>query len=181
MTHLLTLLLALSAGVAHANAPAKTVVAAPTFDQQMQTIAGQYMAIHAALAGDQMTDVTKNAEAIAKAAATLNAKTIPAAHATHLNALPSKIEAAAKAIQAAADIKVAREAFKDLSKPMAMWASMLKPAGVSVMYCSMAKGSWLQTDTAIKNPYYGAQMLACGEIVGGAGQGAKGGHMKDVK
>ncbi|MGK0359058.1 MAG: hypothetical protein ACI9U2_001354 [Bradymonadia bacterium] len=178
MKHLLTLLIALSAGVAHANSPTQAVAAAPTFDNQMQAMAGQYMAIQAALAGDKMTDVAQNAAAIATAAATLDAKTIPAAHAAHLSALPGKIAAAATTLKAASDIKGAREAFKDLSKPMVMWASMLKPAGVSVMYCSMAKGSWLQTDTAIRNPYYGAQMLACGEIVGGAGQGAKGGHMK---
>lgn len=179
MTRLLTLLLALSTGVAHANTHAeKAAAAAATFETQMQGIATHYMAIHAALAGDKTTDVAKHAAAIAKAAATLDAKTIPAAHAAHLSAVPGKIEAAAKAIQAAGDIKGAREAFKGLSKPMVMWASMLKPAGVSVMYCSMAKGSWLQADTTIRNPYYGAQMLACGEIVGGVGQGAKGGHMQ---
>ena len=178
MKHLLTLLIALSAGVAQADTHAETAAAAVTFETQMQGIAAHCMAIHTALAGDTITDVAKNAEAIAKAAATLDAKTIPAAHADHLSAVPAKIAAAAATLKGAADIKAAREAYKDLSKPMVMWASMLKPAGVSVMYCSMAKGSWLQADTAIRNPYYGAQMLACGEIVGGEGQGATGGHMK---
>lgn len=179
MTHLLTILIALSVGVAHANTPTeKTAASAPTFDDGMRTITRYYMAMHAALAADLMTDVTKNAQAIALAAPRLDAKSVTGAHAVRVAILPGKLEAAAKAVQSATDIKTARDAFKGLSKPMAMWASMLKPAGVSVMYCSMAKGSWLQTDTAIKNPYYGAQMLACGEIVGGAGQGAKGGHMK---
>jgi len=34
-----------------------------------------------------------------------------------------------------------------------------------VVHCSMAKGSWLQADRSVANPYYGASMLTCGEIV----------------
>ena len=45
---------------------------------------------------------------------------------------------------------------------MAMWATMSKPAGVNVVFCSMAKASWLQTDKKIRNPYYGKKMLTCG-------------------
>jgi len=36
-------------------------------------------------------------------------------------------------------------------------------------YCSMANDNfgayWLSFDKEIKNPYYGEQMLACGEII----------------
>jgi hypothetical protein len=48
---------------------------------------------------------------------------------------------------------------------MAMWATMVKPIGINVAYCSMTPGSWLQTGDEIRNPYYGASMLKCGEIV----------------
>ena len=44
---------------------------------------------------------------------------------------------------------------------------MAKPKGVYVVFCSMAKGSWLQTGKEIRNPYDGKKMLTCGEIVGG--------------
>ncbi|MCK6503828.1 hypothetical protein L6R53_10580 [Myxococcota bacterium] len=33
-------------------------------------------------------------------------------------------------------------------------------------FCPMAPGYWLQRDAAIQNPYYGAQMLACGTLEG---------------
>lgn len=33
-------------------------------------------------------------------------------------------------------------------------------------FCPMAPGHWLQRDAAIKNPYYGEQMLACGTLEG---------------
>jgi len=32
------------------------------------------------------------------------------------------------------------------------------------VYCDMAKASWLQMDRKIRNPYYGKEMLECGEI-----------------
>jgi hypothetical protein len=57
---------------------------------------------------------------------------------------------------------------------MAMWATMSRPEGISVVYCSMAPGSWLQRGTTIANPYYGAGMLRCGEIVAGPGSGQPG-------
>jgi hypothetical protein len=46
---------------------------------------------------------------------------------------------------------------------MVAWATVAKPAGVEVMYCSMAEGRWLQRTQSVRNPYYGAAMLTCGE------------------
>jgi hypothetical protein len=31
-------------------------------------------------------------------------------------------------------------------------------------YCPMKKAYWLSSEAAIKNPYYGSQMLSCGKI-----------------
>lgn len=164
------LFLLCSAGLAQADTAA--------FDAQMKPVAEWYLAIQAQLAGDAMTDVTKNAQAIKLAAAKLDPKTVTGAHAGHFAKLPAKIGAAAAALEGAKDLKAAREAFKALSRPVVMWASMSKPEGLSVMYCSMAKGSWLQSDTAVRNPYYGKSMLACGEIIEGAGKGKASGHME---
>ena len=38
------------------------------------------------------------------------------------------------------------------------------PAGVRTAYCPMVKKSWLQKGEQIKNPYYGSEMLECGEF-----------------
>jgi Cu(I)/Ag(I) efflux system membrane fusion protein len=35
-----------------------------------------------------------------------------------------------------------------------------------VAWCPMAKGRWLQKDKVIANPYFGAKMLRCGDIIG---------------
>ena len=96
----------------------------------------------------------------------------------HYKGVTGKLGVAAAGVGKARTIEQAREAMKELSKPMAMWASMSKPAGIDVVFCSMAKGSWLQRDDKIRNPYYGAKMLKCGEIVSGKHKGQSGGHMK---
>ena len=38
------------------------------------------------------------------------------------------------------------------------------PAGVRVAFCPMAMRPWLQRDGALRNPYYGSQMLTCGSF-----------------
>ena len=148
------------------------------FDAAMQPLLTPYFKIHAALAGDTDKGVAKAAKKIARLAGKVNPKSVDGMHAAHYKALPGKIKAAASTLAKAKGIAAQREAFKDLSKPLAMWVSMSKPAGVNVVFCSMAKGSWLQKDKTIANPFYGAKMLRCGEIIGGKDKGEAGGHMK---
>ena len=60
----------------------------------------------------------------------------------------------------------ARSAFGNLSEAMIAYraASGEKPMP-QVVYCSMAKRSWLQPPGAIANPYYAdAAMRGCGEF-----------------
>ena len=71
----------------------------------------------------------------------------------------------ALAVGKAKSLKDMRTAFKGLSKPVTKWAKATKPKGLDVAYCSMAKGSWVQKRGEIRNPYYGASMLTCGEVV----------------
>lgn len=148
------------------------------FDAQMAPIVEQYIAIHDALASDHTKGVTDAAKAIAKHIAGLDATIVKGEHAGHYKDIPQKMAESAAKLVAAKDLGQARDAMKVLSRPLAMWATMSKPKNIDVVFCSMAKGSWLQRPGAIRNPYYGASMLACGEVVAGATQGAAGGHMK---
>lgn len=72
----------------------------------------------------------------------------------------------ASAIAKTQDIKKQREAFKALSKNM---YDLLKTSKLSTpvyyQYCPMQDANWLSTESTIKNPYYGAQMLTCGSTV----------------
>ena len=40
---------------------------------------------------------------------------------------------------------------------------------IAVLLAPMAKGSWLQEGTEIRNPYHGSEMLRCGQVVTPAG------------
>ncbi|TDO23271.1 DUF3347 domain-containing protein [Pedobacter duraquae] len=64
------------------------------------------------------------------------------------------------------DLKVQRESFAPLSNQV---IDLVKKKAIAadvayVQYCPMKKASWLSTETAIKNPYYGNAMLTCGSV-----------------
>jgi len=64
------------------------------------------------------------------------------------------------------DLKVQRESFAPLSNQV---IDLVKKKALAadvayVQYCPMKKASWLSTETAIKNPYYGNAMLTCGSV-----------------
>lgn len=139
------------------------------FDAQMQPILKEYLKIPKALAADQTTGVVAAAKKIKQLAAKLDPSSVSGKHVKHYQHIPANLQAGAAKLIKGNDIQTMRDTLKDLSKPMAMWATMSKPKGISVMYCSMAPGSWLQRGTIVANPYYGAKMLRCGDIVAGVG------------
>jgi copper chaperone CopZ len=76
----------------------------------------------------------------------------------------------AEHINGAKDISVQRDHFMSLSKNMYVLIKVAKPAdAVYYQFCPMAndgKGAnWLSKENAVKNPYYGSQMLTCGKTV----------------
>jgi hypothetical protein len=73
----------------------------------------------------------------------------------------------ASAVVAAADLEAEREAFRDLSKAMAKLVESGQLGDAGIFFCPMADAYWLQKpgDDALRNPYYGKSMLACGSKV----------------
>lgn len=87
----------------------------------------------------------------------------------------------AKAVGAATSLATAREAFKGLSTAMIEFAKnhYQGKRTLNVYNCGMAKADWVQESAAAaQNPYYGSEMLTCGEKVwpAAAGQNHMGGH-----
>ena len=132
---------------------AAIIVASATVaaSDSVKAIVNSYLEMHAALAADKVEGVKKPAAAIA-------------AEAGRLGAGGAAIAKAAKAVEQASDLKTARDAFGPLSDAVIAAAKAANIGDVKVAYCPMAKGSWLQKDDKIKNPYYGSQMLTCGEF-----------------
>lgn len=118
----------------------------------LKAIVGSYLEIQTKLAADKIDGVKPAAQAIGEQAARMG----PSGDA---------IAKSAKAMAEAADIKAARLAFGDLSEAVIAvgkaegWKDVPE---VKLAYCPMVKKPWIQKESEIQNPYYGAAMLTCG-------------------
>lgn len=158
-------------------APVAVVTLAPEALAALAPMMAANDKIHAALAGDTTQGVTEAATTIAEAA--LAAR--PLVKDATLQALLADVETRARHLGHGGDIDARRpggaglpagiEAMRltygDLSKPLVAIASAV-PAlrdGRHVFMCPMAKGyqKWLQAEPSLRNPYFGAKMLTCGE------------------
>lgn len=140
---------------------------AAEFDTTMEAILAEYITIQQALAADSIEGVKSAAHTIRDSATRLDPSQAAGEHAEHYKNIPQDLLAACEKLEGAQDIGSVREAFKELSKPVSMWVTMTKPEHTSVMYCSMAKAGWVQRGSKVANPYFGSEMLTCGEKVGG--------------
>ena len=120
-----------------------------------KSVLTHYLVIQTSLAKDSAKGLGPEAAAISKAVREDEAKT-----------LPPEVAKQADALGAAKDLKEARAAFKPLSATLIKYLADHKaPKGTYYeAYCPMAKASWLQAGKKITNPYFGQDMLSCGEI-----------------
>ena len=142
MSRLMTIALVLVALVVVAAPLGAAEVPAPLLDA--------YLKIGTTLAADKVEGVPAAAQAIA-------------ADAKKLGAPGAATLAAADKIAAAADLKATRAAFGDLSDAVIALAGTA-PGDAKRAYCPMVKKYWLQKGEKIENPYYGSDMLRCGEF-----------------
>ncbi len=118
------------------------------------TLVDPYLRIQTALAADKTDGVRQEAAAIAHAA-------------TRLGAPGQKLADGAQKLTRAGDLKSARDAFGEVSEALVAYArasGATNPADVRMAFCPMASKHWLQKGDKIQNPYYGSEMLECGEI-----------------
>ena len=110
---------------------------ASDFDRAMEPILTEYLNIQTALAANETEGVEGAVHEIEGHAKKLDPEMAGGDHTEHYRNIPADILAACGKLHEAKDIRSMREAFKDLSKPISMWASMAKPEGMSVMYLSL--------------------------------------------
>ena len=123
--------------------------------EPVKSVYDYYLKIQTELVKDSLKGVSDNAAAIAKAV-----------RGDDMKMLPSEVATQADTLAQAKDLKSAREAFKPLSTSLIKYLSDNK-AGKGTyheVYCPMAKASWLQSGTEIKNPYLGKEMPTCGVL-----------------
>lgn len=146
-----------------ASTPASTVQNSTAFDAAMTALLPHYLAVQEALAADNTNGVAAAAEALAGALTNLDVAAVTGPGATSYAAIKNEGPAAAKRLAATTDVAAARGEFKAISKLFAPWAANARPTGVDLVWCEMAPGGWLQKSGPVRNPYYGASMLECGE------------------
>ena len=129
----------------------------------LEKLVGLYVPMQEALAGDSIATVKEQA---AKVASEAEAILMTKGEKPSLEAIEGleAVVAAAKATNAA-EIKALREQFKALSFAVAKLVEKQAVAGHGIYFCPMADAYWIQKSGAVKNPYYGAKMLGCGEVV----------------
>lgn len=127
------------------------------FMQPVQSVFDNYIEVQAALAQDSLQGIGGAAGAMAKAV-----------RGDSMKMLSPKVAEQADALGRAKDLPAARTAFKALSESLISYLQAHKvPAGVYyVVYCPMARASWLQTTKTVMNPYMGKAMSRCGQIKG---------------
>ena len=150
-----TMLCVILAAVASASCTLGTVSQTGSQSGEMsRAVLDPYLKISEALASDNIEGVKMNAGEIATAA-------------TALGALAIKIDTSAIQLSNASDLADARDKFGALSEAIDLYMTSQHfpaPEGVRVAFCPMVKKPWLQTDSSLRNPYYGSQMLTCGSF-----------------
>lgn len=150
-------------GVLAATAATSAISSAEMPAGSLEKLVGLYMPIQEALAGDSVTVIAGQA---AKVAAEAEAILKTGREKPTLDAIEDleAVVAAAKGMKGT-EIEALRAQFKPLSRAVGRLVERQAVAGHGIYYCPMADAYWIQKSGAVKNPYYGAKMLGCGEVV----------------
>ncbi len=130
---------------------------------------GHYLAVGAALSVDDLATAQKGATALAHGLHAIDPSSLDESARSEWEALSMEAARAAHALESAADLAIAREAFLPMSNAMIPITETFRPEyakTVSIFHCPMAdhnKGAaWLQTASQTENPYFGSAMYRCG-------------------
>ena len=127
------------------------VVGAPVAAAVADGIAAPYLHIQLALVNDSTEGISDAATAIAVEAA-------------KMGDTAKAIATAARAVAGASNLKVTRAAFGPLSDALITYGEEVGFGDLKVAYCPMARKSWVQKAGDIRNPFYGSEMLTCGNF-----------------
>ncbi len=125
-----------------------------------------YYDIKNALIKSNSADAAAHAGDFLKAINGVDIKSLPTADKNALMSFQDKLAFDARHMSESKDIVHQREHFANLSSNFFKLAKAVKLTDQTVYYdyCPMKKSYWLSADAAIKNPYFGSQMLTCGKV-----------------
>ncbi|HNR30591.1 MAG TPA: efflux RND transporter periplasmic adaptor subunit [Candidatus Hydrogenedentes bacterium] len=154
-----------------APAPAR-MDALDAFRGQLRGLVEAYYAVWVALANDDGHAAAEGIPALRDALGEVDGALIEGDARTEWEGRRAAIETALDAIKGAGhDIGKQRAAFAPLSTVLIQALEQFGVAGdaaIHVTHCPMAfdkaGADWLQSDRAVRNPYFGASMLQCGAV-----------------
>ena len=125
-----------------------------------------YYGIKDALINSDSGDATAHAGDFLKAINSVDMKALPAIDIKAFMSFRDKLSFDARQISESKDVAHQREHFANFSVNFYKLAKAVKltDQGMYYAYCPMKKSYWLSAEAAIKNPYYGKQMLTCGTV-----------------
>jgi len=141
--------------------------AAADLKAQFAPILSAYYDLKDALAADNGKAAAKSGKSLDTALQNLETKTWTIKQRNVYQDVAKKLETDAEHIGDNADkMGHQREHFESLSTNLIALTKALKinTETTYVQYCPMKKAAWLSTDKAVRNPYYGKQMLTCGSV-----------------
>jgi len=142
------------------------------FREQLWSVVKKYLSLHEALADDDINRAVTAAKSAVESLSGVDMDLLTGEpHKLWMGSIAGMNKALGE-VQKAADIDVARKAFEALSNELIAVAVRFGIPETQKLYrihCPMAfnnKGAdWLQADKEIRNPYFGASMLKCGEVI----------------
>ena len=150
---------------------AEELVPAP-FRASIDELWRAYLALHAGLSGDDLDGANAAVESMVAAREAIDPGGLADEARAAWTAQAVPLDAALASLSATKELGTLREAFEPASHAMQV---IVGTFGVSTgevyeVYCPMAfdfRGArWLQDDPGILNPYFGDEMLRCGEVLG---------------
>ncbi len=161
MKTLKTVLLSLILFVAFTQAKAQDQIAGTS----VNSVITAYLGVKNALAADNNEAAKSKAKELLAAVTAVQPDKFTANQKTIWAANVDKLQFDSRHISESAALDHQREHFASLSKNLFNVVKGLKlnTTVVYYQYCPMKKASWLSETSAIKNPYYGKQMLTCGK------------------
>jgi type IV secretory pathway TrbL component len=147
---------------------AQTAAATGTHEQStgIYGILPAYLAVKDALVSSSAETAEKKAADLQKVIGSVDLTSLSATDKAAFGKAKEKLVFDARHISESKELDHQRDHFKTLSANMAILAKAVKLADTPVYqdYCPMKKAVWLSNEAAIKNPYYGSQMLTCGKV-----------------
>lgn len=130
-------------------------------DAEFETMMDHYFRIQKVLTQDSTSGIDAEAAKIVKLASSATSSD------AEVSNLLADLKAAGEKIQGK-DLKAARDEFFAMSKPVLIYLNKHYSGDESYFryFCGMAKKGWVQGEKGIRNPYYGSEMLTCGELIG---------------